>query len=140
MPIAPRKRLVIHAEGAGAVGNLREKFGVVPGEIGALVAAAGELGRAGFAVGGAGILADGFLVHGEFLESENGETVDDHPGGFGVPRHARLGGFQLGDEGLVHFLDEIVPLLVEGIDGALGLVDALGAEDVAAGSDSCRGR
>ena len=77
--------------------------------------------------------ADSFLAHVELLEREDGKPVDHHSGRFRIARHSGFERIECGDEHLVHFLDEIVALLVEAVDGALGVMDALGAEIVAAG-------
>jgi hypothetical protein len=69
----------------------------------------------------------------ELLEGKDGKPVDDHAGRLRISRHAGLGRVECGDERLVHFLDEIIPLLVEAVDGALGLVDALRAEIITPG-------
>ncbi len=125
--------MVINAEAAGTGGDLPEEIGEALGEVRALVADAGEFPSAGFAMGGAGIVADRFLVHVELLEREDGKAINDHSGCLGIARDTGFHGPQFVDEHLVHFLDEVVALLVEAVNGALGPVDAFGAEVVAAG-------
>jgi hypothetical protein len=67
------------------------------------------------------------------LEGEDGEAVDDEAGGFGVERG---GGVlrEAADEESVELLDEVVALLVEGVDGVLDLRDGgVGGVGVAGG-------
>ena len=65
----------------------------------------------------------------------NDERLDqlDYYTLLGVARDAGFPGPERGDEGLVHFLGEVVSLLVEAVDVALGAVDALETQVLAAG-------
>jgi len=125
--------LEVDGERSAARGDVGEKVGEAGGEVGALDADAGEFFGALGTVPGRGVGADGFLVHVKFLEREDGEAVDHHAGGFGVARAAGGGRLERGDDVLVHRLDEIVSLLVETVDVALGAIDGFEAEVVAAG-------
>ena len=58
----------------------------------------------------------------ENLEGEDGETVDDEAGGFGVERSGGVFGREL-DEGDVDLLGEVVAQLVDAIDVVLDLDD-----------------
>ena len=103
------------------------------GEVAALVEDAGKFCRAIRAVFFARVAALGFLAHVELLEGEDREAVDDHARGFGIFRHAGFGRLEVGDEHFVHFLDEVVALLVVMVDRAFCLTNPLRAEVVAAG-------
>lgn len=125
--------LEIDGERAAARDDVGEKFGEAVDEIGALDADARELLAAFLAVFGRGVGAHGFLVHVIFLEREDGETVDHHARRFGIAWAAGRRRLERGDDGFVHFFDEIVTLLIEAIDVALRAIDGLEAEVVATG-------
>jgi hypothetical protein len=110
-----------------------QEFGDAIGQVAALDPDARELFAAFFAVLGRGIGAHRFLAHVKFLEREDGETVDHHARRLRISRTTGSRGLKGGDDRLVHFLDDIVSLLVEAIDVALGAVDSLEAEVVAPG-------
>jgi len=124
--------LVIDTEGPATCGDIVQQLREALGEVAALVDDAGELGSAVCPVFLRGVRAFRFLAHVEFLERENGKPVDDHARGFRISRHSGLRRLERGDEFLVHFLDEIVALLVVAINRALRLMNSLGPEIVAA--------
>jgi hypothetical protein len=73
----------------------------------------------------------GFLVHMEFLERENRQTVDHHPRGFGITGTPRSWRLENGHDCFIHFLNEVVPLLVETIDVSLRPVNRFKPQIVA---------
>jgi ADP-heptose:LPS heptosyltransferase len=76
---------------------------------------------------------DGFFLHVVLFQGEDRQPVDHHPGCFRIPGNAAGRRLQHGDNRLIHFLDEIIPLLIETIDGSFGTVHGLEAEIVPPG-------
>ncbi len=67
------------------------------------------------------------------LEGEDREAIDDEAGGLGVQRGVGVLGDGADEQG-IELLDEVVALLVKGVDGVLYLGDGgVGREGVAGG-------
>jgi len=69
--------------------------------------------------------ANRFLVHMEFLERQNRQSIDHHPRRFRVSRATRGRRLQRGHDDFVHLFDEVIPLLVESIDVSFSAVHRL---------------
>ena len=59
------------------------------------------------------------------FQGEDGKAIDHHAGRFRVEGAIRLGRVERLDQPGIHFLDKIISLLVEGVDGSLGPVNIL---------------
>ena len=90
-------------------------------EVGSLLLEDGEAVEVSGAMRGAGILAISLFRGVEKLESENGETVEHHARGLRVEGACMAcgRGHDVFQQPLVDLFDEIISLLVEGVDGSL---------------------
>ncbi len=116
--------LAVEAESALAGEDLGPEFVETLGEVGALRGQDGEAGLVALVMLVAGGGAMDFLGGVVDLQREDGEAVDDETGsfrvegGFGVLRAGEL------QEKLIDLFDEVIPLLVQAVDGVLDLRDA----------------
>lgn len=125
--------LKIHGERAPPGGDVGEEFTEAMAEISTLHPDAGKLLAAFLAMLRRRVSADGFLLHVKFLQCQDRKTVNHHARRLRVSRTTIDRRLQRRDDGLVHFLDEIVSFLIVAIDVALGAVDGLEAEIIPAG-------
>ena len=115
--------LAVELETAAAAAYLLPEFVETGGEVAPLLAEQVEAIQIALAMGLGGSGAIGLLGGVVDLEREDGETVEDEAGGFGVER--RIGTLLPGgsEEQAVDGFNQVVALLIECVDGALEVGD-----------------